>query len=140
MPVIAVSECSYFRTRLLREATIYVVVDFCDLVRRVNGDGRSFVLRDTSEACHNALPSVYFLYCTMFMKKRTTQLFKSSHLQVPRCVLHMIVYHRQFYHLGWTRYSLIRGNTLRTRDSALGKPLPYAGIQPLPVSALLLVE
>jgi hypothetical protein len=48
------------------------------------------------------------------MKKRTTQLFKSSHLEVPECVLHMIVFHRQFYHLGWARYSPIRGNTLST--------------------------
>jgi hypothetical protein len=44
------------QTRLLCEAAIDVVVDLCDLVRRMNGDGWSFVLLDAGEACHDALP------------------------------------------------------------------------------------
>jgi hypothetical protein len=69
MPVIWVSEhgCEIgVPTRLLGETSIYVVVYLCNFVRRMNGDGRSFILLDAGECRHGAdldnfLPRIIFM-------------------------------------------------------------------------------
>lgn len=44
-----------FRSRLLCESSVDIVVDLGDFVRRMDNDGRGFALFDTREACHNEI-------------------------------------------------------------------------------------
>jgi hypothetical protein len=48
-----------FQARLLCESAIDVIIDLCDLVGRVDSDGRAFALFYAGEACHDV---VYYLF------------------------------------------------------------------------------